>query len=43
MTAVLGPFPPPADSPEFAALLEWETGEDEVHVARTVDGWNLHL
>ncbi|MCU1457730.1 MAG: hypothetical protein JWL73_1822, partial [Actinomycetia bacterium] len=41
--AVLGPFPPPADSPEFAALLEWETGEDEVHVARTVDGWNLHL
>lgn len=43
MSRVLGPVPPPPDSPEFAALVEWETGEDEVHVARTADGWNLHL
>lgn len=25
------------------ALLEWETGEDERHVARTDDGWNIAL
>jgi len=25
------------------ALVEWETGEDERHVARTDDGWNLAL
>ncbi len=43
MSTVLGPTPPRPDSPEFAALVEWETGEDEVHVARTADGWNLHL
>ena len=46
----LGPIPapvtgePPAlDSPEFAALIEWETGEDERHVVRTEDGWNITL
>ncbi len=35
--------PPALDSPEFAALLKWETGEDERYVARTDDGWNIQL
>lgn len=43
MTAPVPPTPPEPDSPEFVAALEWTTGEDERHVARTDDGWNLAL
>lgn len=43
MTAPEVPIPPPADSPEFAAAIEWQSAEDDQHVARTDDGWNLAL
>jgi len=34
---------PEPGTPEFEAALAWHTGEDERHVARTPDGWNLAL
>jgi pimeloyl-ACP methyl ester carboxylesterase len=37
------PTPPPVGSPEFTEALEWSTGEDERHDARTEDGWNIAM
>ena len=34
---------PQPGTPEFEAAITWSTGEDERHVARTDDGWNLAL
>ncbi len=30
-------------SPEIAAAVEWDTGEDERHFASTSDGWRVAL
>jgi len=37
------PKAPPVTSAEFAQALEWSTGEDERHAAKTSDGWTISL
>jgi pimeloyl-ACP methyl ester carboxylesterase len=37
------PIAPPVTSAAFDAALQWSTGEDERHAARTDDGWTISL
>jgi pimeloyl-ACP methyl ester carboxylesterase len=43
MQAPVPPDAPPVTSAEFVQALEWATGEDERHFARTNDGWRIGL